>query len=74
MESTQAWIWQEPRWPDFSFDGAILSPFLARARKYVGMTKTSRATAYRELADLVDNRCLVATEGGGRSSGYRLVR
>lgn len=41
-------------------------------RKYMGMTKTSRATAYRELADLVAKGCLRPTAGGGRSSGYEL--
>jgi Fic family protein len=43
-------------------------------RKYMGMTKTSRATAYRELSDLVDKGCLRPTGKGGRSSGYELVR
>ncbi len=42
-------------------------------RKYMGMTKTSRATAYRELADLVDKGCLRPTGKGGRSSSYELL-
>jgi Fic family protein len=42
-------------------------------RKYAGLTKTSRATAYRELADLVAKGCLRPTGGGGRSSAYELV-
>jgi Fic family protein len=42
-------------------------------RKYASLCSTSRATAYRELADLVDKGCLRATEMGGRSSGYELV-
>lgn len=42
-------------------------------RKYMSLTKTSRATAYRELTDLVEKGCLKPTEGGGRSSGYELV-
>lgn len=41
-------------------------------RKYVGLTKTSRATAYRELADLVAKGCLRPTGKGGRSSGYEI--
>ena len=41
-------------------------------RKYIGMTKTSRATAYRELSDLVVKGFLVATEKGGRSSAYAI--
>lgn len=42
-------------------------------RKYVGLTKTSRATAYRELAELVAKGCLQRTDKGGRSSSYRIV-
>ena len=40
-------------------------------RKYVSLTRVSRATAYRELADLVDKRCLVPS-GGGRSVSYQI--
>lgn len=39
------------------------------ARKYVSPTKASRATAYRELADLVEKGCLIAV-GEGRVAGY----
>jgi Fic family protein len=39
----------------------------------MSLTKTSRATAYRELADLVEKGCLVSTGKGGRSSGYQIV-
>lgn len=49
------------------FQGAM------NTRKYMGMTKTSRATAYRELADLVSKGCLRPTAQGGRSSGYDLI-
>lgn len=42
-------------------------------RKYMSLTKTSRATAYRELADMVVKGCLQETGKGGRSSGYVLV-
>ena len=42
-------------------------------RKYMSLTKTSRATAYRELVQLVEWGCLQANEKGGRSSGYVLV-
>jgi Fic family protein len=42
-------------------------------RKYANLTHTSRATAYRELADLVAKGCLEPTGAGGRSTGYRLV-
>jgi len=38
-----------------------------------GMNKTSRATAYRELADLVEKGCLRPTGQGGRSSGYEIL-
>lgn len=46
------------------FEGGI------NTRKYMSLTRTSRATAYRELADLVTKGCLVPTDGKGRSSGY----
>lgn len=40
-------------------------------RKYASLAKTSRATAYRELADLVEKGCFVPLgAGGGRSSAY----
>ncbi len=42
-------------------------------RKYMNLTKTSRATAYRELAQLVEWGCLQANEKGGRSSGYLIL-
>jgi len=42
-------------------------------RKYMGLTSTSRATAYRELASLVEKGCLRPTGQGGRSSSYELV-
>jgi len=41
-------------------------------RKYVAMTRTSPATAQRELADLVQKGVLVALPGGGRSTAYAL--
>ena len=40
-------------------------------RKYVSLTRVSRATAYRELAGLVDKRCLIPS-GGGRSVSYEI--
>jgi Fic family protein len=41
------------------------------ARKYVGLTKTSKATATRDLQFLLENKILVAF-GGGRSTGYQV--
>ncbi len=49
------------------FEGGI------NTRKYMGLTKTSRATAYRELANLVEKGCLTPTDKDGRSSGYEIV-
>ncbi len=40
-------------------------------RKYMGLTKTSRATAYRELAALVAEGCLVPTGKGGATAATR---
>ena len=41
-------------------------------RKYAGMTHVSRATAQRELADLVKKGILLKNPGGGRSVSYDL--
>lgn len=41
-------------------------------RKYVSLTKASRATAFRELQALVDYGCLEPV-GLGRNAGYRLI-
>jgi len=42
-------------------------------RKYVGMTRTSRETAKRDIAALVRQGLLVKNPGGGRSVSYDLV-
>ena len=42
-------------------------------RKYMGMTKTSRATSYREIADLVNKGMLYQNPGKGRSASYDLA-
>jgi Fic family protein len=49
------------------FEGGI------NTRKYLSLTGASRATAYRELTDLVGKGCLAPTGRGGRSSGYEVV-
>lgn len=41
-----------------------------RNKKYMGMAHTSRATAQRELADLIQKGILIKLPGGGRSSSY----
>lgn len=41
-------------------------------RKYVSMTKASRATAYRELSDLVSKKILKPGSGKGRNVRYYL--
>jgi Fic family protein len=41
-------------------------------RKYAGMAHVSRATAQRELADLVQKGILRSNPGGGRSTSYDL--
>ena len=41
-------------------------------RKYMGIAHTSRATAQRELADLVNKGILIKMPGGGRSASYDL--
>jgi len=42
-------------------------------RKYVGMTKVSRATAYRDISDLLGKRILTRSKGKGRSVSYELI-
>lgn len=42
------------------------------ARKYIGITKTSKATATRDLQDLASKQIFIA-KGGGRSTSYKLV-
>jgi Fic family protein len=42
-------------------------------RKYAAMTRASRATAQREIADLVDKGVLRRRPGGGRSTSYEMV-
>lgn len=42
-------------------------------RKYVGMTKASRATSYREITDLLNKKILFQNPGKGRSVTYDLA-
>ncbi len=42
-------------------------------RKYTGMTRTSRATAFRELTDLVEKHILRPLPGKGRGTAYELI-
>ncbi len=42
-------------------------------RKYAGMAHASRATAQRELADLVAKGILRPNTGAGRNSNYDIV-
>jgi len=51
--------------PD-GFEGGL------NARKYVGMARVSKATATRDLADLVAKGCLQRRAGGGRSTSYEI--
>ncbi len=48
------------------FEGGITT------RKYSSLTRVSRATAYRELADLMAKGCLDPVGGGGRSHAYAI--
>jgi Fic family protein len=42
------------------------------ATKYMNMAKCSKATATRDLAELLSLGCLRKTSGGGRSTSYTL--
>ncbi len=48
------------------FDGGL------KNKKYIGIAHTSRATAQRELADMVQKGILVKKPGGGRNVSYDL--
>ncbi len=51
--------------PD-GFEGGL------NARKYMGMVPVSKATATRDLTDLLAKGCLQRRPGGGRSTSYDL--
>jgi Fic family protein len=42
-------------------------------RKYMGMTKTSRATAWREIEDMLQKKMLRALPGRGRNAAYEIA-
>lgn len=42
-------------------------------KKYVSMAKTSRATTFREISDLVEKKIFTQNPGKGRSTNYDLV-
>jgi Fic family protein len=42
-------------------------------RKYVAIAKVSRATAFREMADLQEKKLIKATAEKGRSAGYVII-
>lgn len=48
------------------FEGGI------NARKYISLADVSKATATRDLTELVEKGCLVQREGGGRSTSYEI--
>lgn len=50
---------------EYSFSGGM------NARKYLAISKTSKATATRDLQDLVEKKILIA-KGGGRSTNYQV--
>lgn len=50
-----------------AFEGGLTT------RKYMGMTGTSRATAWRDMAELVAAGLLLENPGGGRSVSYRIA-
>ena len=43
------------------------------ARKYQSLAKVSKATATRDLTDLVEKGCIFQLVGGGRSTRYALL-
>lgn len=49
------------------FDGGLTT------RKYAAMTKSSRATSYREITGLLEKKILLRNPGKGRSASYDLI-
>jgi len=49
------------------FEGSLTT------RKYVSMTKTSRATAFRDISDLLKKKILKKSKARGRSVSYELI-
>ena len=49
------------------FEGRI------NTRKYTALAKVSKATASRELTDLLGKGCLVKRSGGGRNTAYDIA-
>ena len=43
------------------------------AKKYMSITSSSKATATRDLSDLVEKACLYRLEGGGRNARYGVL-
>ncbi len=43
-----------------------------KASQYMSLAKVSKATATRELADLLEKQCLIRLPGGGRSTRYQI--
>ena len=43
------------------------------ARKYQSLAKVSKATATRDLADLLAKKCLFQLPGGGRNTRYKVA-
>ena len=52
MQAPLTWIWQQPDWPRFTWDGALLAPTLGRARlaqgKVLGSARLLDADLTRE--------------------------
>lgn len=51
----------------YGFEGGL------NARKYMGLSKASKATATRDLADLLAKGCIKKCAGGGRSTRYEIL-
>jgi len=60
-----SYVWQKTNWTR-GFQGGLTT------RKYVAMTRVSRATAFREMSDMVAKQVLQQNPGGGRSVSFNL--
>ena len=69
------WNWQQPDWPEFTYDRAALDPlerqFLLQSGEFIGACKHIGADATRDLQDLVEKGALTKT-GALRHTRYRL--
>ncbi len=70
-QNIKKWLWQHKNYPTFPYDKIALQEIIAK--KYMAITKTSRATAVRDIGELVFYGCIAQIEGSsGRNVRYEI--